>query len=222
MTTRRCRHCQTELNENNSARQKNYLRKECKPCRVKLATEYRKNNLRARKDYMNLRARKIGKVRQYPCKNCGSLCYKVYAHAFCSDKCRFMFKVDSTNECWLWLGLRTKSNYGKFSIGKKYISAHRFSYSLFNGLLDEDKFVCHTCDNPPCVNPEHLFLGTPLENMMDMTEKGRQHSKLTVFNVIEIRKMWDNGLSQRKIIEKFNITSGTVSNITARRSWKHI
>lgn len=86
---------------------------------------------------------------------------------------RFWRYVDKAGECWTWTGGRTIDGYGNFRADGAGISAHRFSYQLHNGAIPEGLFICHQCDNPPCVRPDHLFLGTPLDNVRDMYGKGR-------------------------------------------------
>jgi len=90
---------------------------------------------------------------------------------------RFWNKVDRTsnpNCCWEWTANKLKQRYGRFSIGKKHILAHRFSYELHYGKIPDGLDVLHTCDNPPCVNPNHLYLGTQQDNANDMVAKNRQ------------------------------------------------
>lgn len=87
---------------------------------------------------------------------------------------RFWNKVYKTDSCWLWIGSRLPTGYGTFRVGKKVKRAHRVSWELHNGpIIDGSLLVCHTCDNPMCVNPDHLFLGTNLDNMRDRNAKGR-------------------------------------------------
>jgi len=87
---------------------------------------------------------------------------------------RFWAKVNKNGECWIWTGAKLPKGYGHFYSGEKTVLASRWSYEYAYGLIPEGLMVLHRCDNPPCVNPEHLFLGTMQDNIDDMIAKGRQ------------------------------------------------
>lgn len=147
------------------------------------------------------------------------------------DIVRFRARIKKTETCWIWIG-RQNNRYGLLRIhrnGKrKYILAHRIAYWLYYGPFDENLLVCHHCDNPACVNPTHLFLGTDKDNSDDKVAKGRHargaqlpQTKLTEDQVLEIRRDYKKG-NTKELAEKFNITPSNIYAILERRSWKHI
>ncbi len=178
-----CSICRIELNLDNQVcygyrNGKPRIRSICKKCRSNESIKWASKDIKKRRDRANLYARKSGKVKSYPCLGCGKLCEKKYALSFCSDLCRFMKYVFKSDDCWLWIGGRNRSGYGKFSMNSKLIAASRASYILFKGPITSGKYVCHTCDNPPCVNPGHLWEGTASENQLDSVKKGRRKKNL--------------------------------------------
>ena len=128
--------------------------------------------------------------------------------------------------CWEWTSARTRKGYGSLGDHGKDYRAHRLAYAFHNGkILTSFEHVCHHCDNPPCCNPWHLFLGTHLHNMQDMAQKGRQqkgelhaHAKLSTKQVVEIRALLAQGIGQRIIAEQFHVTRSNISAIHCERS----
>lgn len=86
---------------------------------------------------------------------------------------RFFQKVNKTDSCWLWTGAVSSRGYGSVTFQRKVVSTHRLSYMWFKGEIPDGMFVCHTCDIPACVNPDHLWLGNNSDNMQDMIAKDR-------------------------------------------------
>jgi len=138
---------------------------------------------------------------------------------------RFAMKFDITNNgCWNWLACILPSGYGQFYLNGKHYAAHRASWELYNGVIPDKLFVLHKCDNRRCVNPEHLFLGTTTDNMRDMVKKGRWKcgikSAITESNVIDIKKLRNEGLTYRALAKLFNFKSHkSIINIINNKTW---
>ena len=136
------------------------------------------------------------------------------------------------NGCWEWTASADSKGYGSIKIPKtrKQIRAHRLSYLLHRGKIPEGMLVCHTCDNPKCVKPSHLFLGTHADNSQDMVAKGRDlrgskqfMAKLTAGEVREIHYLYAKGdVSYAKLGKKFKVSTGTIQKIVMGLRWKHI
>jgi hypothetical protein len=139
---------------------------------------------------------------------------------------RFFEKVipEPNSGCWLWDGACFVTGYGKFKKGGIDGYAHRFSYELHFGQIKNGLHVLHTCDNPSCVNPEHLFLGTQADNNWDSMKKGRRArgerlGKLTEDDVRYIRRSTESG---GKLAVRFGICRSNVGAIRRSESWAHI
>lgn len=141
---------------------------------------------------------------------------------------RFWAKADKRgpDECWEWVGRALKHGYGTFSVGGRagsMESASRFSYRVHNGEIPEGAMVRHRCDNPPCVNPSHLILGSHDDNMRDMAERERSGTtRLTAGDVIAIRKCLDAGESKKSLADRFGVVPGTIWFIATGKTWKHV
>jgi len=144
-------------------------------------------------------------------------------------------------DCWEWQGsTKGKSrlrSYGSCFIGsrtdgsRKSISTHRLSYLAFIGPIPEGMWVCHSCDNPKCVNPDHLFLGTRQDNVDDRQRKNRNrppngelHPRATLSNnvVMQIKSDYKNGIKRRVLAKKYNTTIAILKDIIRGRNWKSI
>lgn len=139
------------------------------------------------------------------------------------------YDINKATGCWEWAGKRNSYNYGILYLGGKKVGAHRYFYGLHKGIIPKKMFVLHKCDNPPCVNPEHLFLGTQRDNMQDMAQKGRSckfennHSaKLNKKLVTEIRKKYKRQsriINQRTLAVEYGVSKGTVQKILTHKIW---
>lgn len=140
------------------------------------------------------------------------------------------WSLDLGSGCWLWDRARMPYGYGLVGVGGRMKLAHRISYGLRVGEIPKGLCVLHHCDTPPCVNPDHLFLGTNQDNSDDMVSKGRAHSpchqgeshpgaKLTESDVLQIRSSSATG---RELAGKYGVSYTTIWDIKHRRSWSHV
>jgi hypothetical protein len=137
----------------------------------------------------------------------------------------------SDNGCWIYTGGLNRKGYGSIVHNKKKYIAHRFSYEIYKQDFDSSLHVLHHCDNPICVNPDHLFQGTDLDNSIDKINKGRfvsclgsknGMSKLTEKDVMQIKKFLAQKKSCSHISKMFGVTDVTISCIKHQKTWRHI
>lgn len=146
------------------------------------------------------------------------------------SKERLLAKVAvAGNGCWEWTGARYWTGYGLIISNKVRYAAHRASYMLHVGGIPEGKVICHKCDNPACVNPDHLFLGTKAENSADMVNKQRSaagernsKAKLTEAQAKEVLSLRQSGQSLRVVAERFGVSKKAIHFIWQGVHWKHL
>ena len=120
--------------------------------------------------------------------------------------------------CWIWMGSIHPEGYGRFGVGNITLGAHRVSYRLHRGEIG-NMSVCHSCDVPSCVNPDHLFLGTNLDNIKDKQEKGRAAKKLTKQSAFAMRDELKNGATLNSMAKKYNVSRAMVVRIKQNKNW---
>ena len=154
-------------------------------------------------------------------------------------------KSGGQDACWLWTGMRSPKGYGLFKTHGQTMRAHRASFTLKDSGFSQALLVCHSCDTPACVNPQHLFAGTAMENMIDRgikrrTSSGNTHyarmrpeklargeddgmAKLTESSVREIRSLYATGsFTLKKLAAKFFVDHTNISSIIRRKTWRHV
>lgn len=145
----------------------------------------------------------------------------------------FWLHVDKKgeDECWPWKASTSWKEYGQFHVKRKHLSAHRFSYLINVGPVEDEIDVLHKCNNPSCVNPKHLKKGTNLENVADKLACNRQYrpegdlnpfSKLTENEVVKIRLYLGEGFSANELAVMFGVSPRQIRNIKNRTSWTHV
>jgi hypothetical protein len=150
---------------------------------------------------------------------------------------RWEAKVDKSGDCWLWTGSRNTYGYGQLRTGHRGLleMAHRLAWEFHRGPIPAGMNVLHACDNPTCVNPDHLMVGSQSANAIDMVAKGRQKGgfgtyrhpggagwKLDSEIVLEIRRRAEGGESYASISRSFDLTAAMVSRIVRRLSWRRV
>lgn len=154
---------------------------------------------------------------------------------------RFWDKVIKKDSgCWEWIASTRNGGYGAFKINGKVIDSHRFSFTLTKGDIPQGLFVCHTCDNRKCVNPDHLFLGTPKENFYDAVNKNRidieklagngfkkdspsPSRKLTKHQVTEIRVKFDNRqIAKRQLAREYGVDEKAIRDLLSDKTYREV
>jgi hypothetical protein len=163
---------------------------------------------------------------------CTAACYRQRESGPLAE--RFWRYVSKGNGCWEWTAALGGSGYGTFAVNRdRMMPAHRFSWTLHFGRIPDGLFVCHHCDNRPCVRPDHLFLGTAQANTWDMDRKGRRRVwhpsgennpqvKLTEGQVRAIRERRIRGETAASLAIEFGVSSVLISRIALRKAWRHV
>jgi len=181
------------------------------------------------------------KLISHHCPVCGVVFPARRTARFCSRSCartrpaeeRFWKRVNKDGECWEWTAAKSRDGYGNFCLKKpKTMLAHRVSYLWAYGELPANREVCHTCDNPSCVNPNHLFLATHLENMRDCVNKGRMnrisrkgennaYNKYSTDTILRIRELAGT-MTLKAIAATVGVSQSLVWQVVNRHAWKHL
>ena len=145
---------------------------------------------------------------------------------------RFWERVCKTDACWEWSGCKDKDGYGKIvraGGNGPEVRTHRLSWELEHGPVPEGLKVLHRCDNPSCVRPDHLFLGTTADNQQDMMRKGRStrgsrsaRAKLNEDTVLSILDLLHDGIKQARVARMFGLDKCTINHIWRGRTWRHV
>lgn len=147
---------------------------------------------------------------------------------------RFWPKVKKAEGCWLWLASTNPAGYGMLNINRRPERAHRVAWMLERGPIPHGLHVLHKCDNPPCCNPDHLFLGTQADNMADRNAKGRtrvalgeRQARATLTNEQAAKAkaylaQFSGPSADRALAKEFGVSPQTIRGIRSNRTWKHI
>jgi hypothetical protein len=149
------------------------------------------------------------------------------------------YEIDTVSGCWNWTAAHYPRGYGMIQVKRNgkwsYRMSHRVSWELFNGEIPNETCVCHKCDNPKCVNPAHLFLGTQLDNLRDMKSKGREGWSASIGKGVQGSKHYRTRFSDQDVLnirssdksgvelaKEFGVSRSLISNIRNNKRWKHL
>lgn len=151
----------------------------------------------------------------------------VYKRRTLLERLTSSFEPDPDSGCWNWILRKDRKGYGKMGVRGVPRGAHRVSYELHCGEIPSGMHVLHKCDNPSCINPAHLFIGTNAQNMADRNAKGRQQrgsshglAKLAEGDALAIKAA--KGVTLRRLAERYGVCLTTVKNIRSGKIWTHI
>jgi hypothetical protein len=160
-------------------------------------------------------------------RSCSMACSLVERyHRAGMSEARFWAKVDKSagdGGCWPWTGAVNSDGYGNFGKGRGSAKAHRVAWEMSVGPIPDGLQVLHHCDNPPCCNPAHLFLGTHTDNMRDMVRKGRDgRRRLNEEIVQQARRLWREGWTQRAVADRYGVSEATIFLAVHGQTWRHV
>jgi hypothetical protein len=145
----------------------------------------------------------------------------------------FWAKVDrgaGTDACWTWRGKRNRHGYGVLQAARKPLRAHRVAYELAHGSIPDGVWVLHHCDNPPCVRPDHLFLGRQAENMADAARKNRaeygtrRHSAVLTDDAVRVirSRYAAGGVTQATLAREWHVSQSLINRVILHTKWRHV
>lgn len=143
----------------------------------------------------------------------------------CHELFEKSYVINNESGCWEWIGNLNAWGYGRLNYKSQHFAAHRYSYEYFHGQIPDNIYVCHKCDNPKCVNPDHLFLGDAKSNMADKVRKGRHvgSRKLSADDVKEIRNLlYSNSATRRELSIRFDVGRTCIDDVFNRKTWRNI
>lgn len=148
---------------------------------------------------------------------------------------RFWSKVNRSSGCWEWAGRVDEDGYGRMKVGGIFYRAHRLSFEIANGPIAAGVHICHHCDNPRCVRPDHLYAGSPQTNRQDTVDRKRAYrwhgrrrgeknpaSKLTEKDVLEVHRLRTQGRSIQKIADQYRVSARAITDVLSGATWSHL